>query len=147
MKSAITLTLVFVLLVISAPAFGTAVPFAEQATLTLSADEPRSIAFGDIDGDGDDDIVSASVGDLKLAWYPNDGDETYGSEVVVASGSTHQLQALSNAAQRHTLLQQSQYRPCRDKVRKIKALRLSLRGTRTYEFRTFPIPQARGRHT
>ncbi|KAK3264077.1 hypothetical protein CYMTET_27155 [Cymbomonas tetramitiformis] len=39
-----------------------------QVIRTLSA-----VVAADLDGDGDTDILSASRGDNKIAWYPNDG--------------------------------------------------------------------------
>jgi len=40
--------------------------------VSTSADDVRSVAIGDIDGDGDDDIASASLLDDSIRWYRND---------------------------------------------------------------------------
>ena len=44
-------------------------------TITTSADGARSVFAADVDGDGDMDVLSASVTDDKIAWYENDGSE------------------------------------------------------------------------
>ena len=52
-------------------------------TLTIT---PRSIYTSDLDGDGDLDVLSASIGDNKLAWYENiDGHGTFGNQVVIST--------------------------------------------------------------
>ena len=45
-------------------------------TITTSADGARSVYAVDVDGDGDMDVLSASSGDNKIAWYKNDGTWT-----------------------------------------------------------------------
>ena len=40
-------------------------------TITSSADFAYSVYAVDIDGDGDIDVLSASGGDDKIAWYEN----------------------------------------------------------------------------
>ncbi len=43
-----------------------------------------SVHVGDVDGDGDLDVVSASAGDNKIAWYENlDGLGNFGAEQVL----------------------------------------------------------------
>jgi hypothetical protein len=42
-------------------------------TITTSADAARSVFAEDVDGDGDTDVLSASLNDDKIAWYENDG--------------------------------------------------------------------------
>src|SRR5690606_36515363 len=52
------------------------------STLTLNAQSVFSI---DIDGDGDFDVLSASAGDNKIAWYENlDGLGNFGSQIIVS---------------------------------------------------------------
>ena len=41
--------------------------------ITTTADDARSVHAADVDGDGDMDVLSASYGDNKIAWYENDG--------------------------------------------------------------------------
>ncbi|SRX73419.1 T9SS type A sorting domain-containing protein [Aequorivita antarctica] len=46
---------------------------------------PRSVFAADIDGDGDIDILSASMNDSKIAWYKNlDGQGTYGDQQLIS---------------------------------------------------------------
>ena len=40
-------------------------------TISTAASAARSVAAADVDGDGDTDVLSASVGDNKIAWYEN----------------------------------------------------------------------------
>ncbi len=40
-------------------------------TITSSADYASSVYAVDLDGDGDIDVLSASVVDDKIAWYEN----------------------------------------------------------------------------
>jgi len=46
-------------------------------TITTAADGARSVYAVDVDGDGDMDVISASWGDDKIAWYENDGNENF----------------------------------------------------------------------
>ncbi|MBI1266535.1 MAG: hypothetical protein GC193_03785 [Cryomorphaceae bacterium] len=46
---------------------------------------PRDVETADLDGDGDLDLISASVGDNKFAWYENDGTGTFGVQNVLSS--------------------------------------------------------------
>ena len=38
---------------------------------------PRGVSAADVDGDGDIDALSASLGDDKIAWYENDGNGAF----------------------------------------------------------------------
>ena len=40
-----------------------------------------------MDGDGDIDVLSASVDDAKIAWYENDGSENFTEHVISISTS------------------------------------------------------------
>ena len=49
--------------------------FGPQQVITTAADRARSVFAADLDGDGDPDVLSASSGDDKIAWYENRLDE------------------------------------------------------------------------
>ncbi len=52
---------------------GAANPSWTKANIATNVDSARSVHLGDMDGDGDLDIVSASRDDDTIAWYENDG--------------------------------------------------------------------------
>jgi len=45
--------------------------FGPQQIISTDTDGPRSVFAADIDGDGDTDVLSASIVDSKIAWYEN----------------------------------------------------------------------------
>ena len=53
---------------------GNANPTFAAADIATSADSARSVFAADMDGDGDLDIISASLLDDTIAWYENDGN-------------------------------------------------------------------------
>ena len=58
--------------------------FAHPWLISTSADDPRSVFASDLDGDGDQDVLSASAADGKVAWYENlDGLGTFGHEQAI----------------------------------------------------------------
>ncbi|MCF6348385.1 MAG: T9SS type A sorting domain-containing protein [Flavobacteriaceae bacterium] len=65
--------------------------FGTQQIITTNADVASSVYATDIDGDGDMDVLSASSGDRKIAWYENtDGKGSFGSQQIItieASGA------------------------------------------------------------
>jgi len=46
--------------------------FGPQQVITTEADYAQSVYAGDLDGDGDLDVLSASWLDDKIAWYENE---------------------------------------------------------------------------
>ena len=57
---------------------GNANPSFTAANITTSANSARSVYAADVDGDGDMDILSASMHDDTVAWYENDGEARRG---------------------------------------------------------------------
>lgn len=61
-------------------------PFGPPQVISTEVDDARSVFACDIDGDGDTDVLSASTGDNKIAWYENlDGAGTFGPQRVISS--------------------------------------------------------------
>ena len=66
---------------------GAANPSWVAANITTDVDAALSVFVADMDNDGDMDIVSASAGDDKIAWYENDGavDPSFTAAVIATS--------------------------------------------------------------
>ncbi|KAH8076275.1 hypothetical protein JL721_268 [Aureococcus anophagefferens] len=47
-----------------------------------AADDARGVFALDLDGDGDVDARSASIGDATVAWYENDGAESFTERII-----------------------------------------------------------------
>jgi hypothetical protein len=63
--------------------------FGAQKIISTAADNARSVYAIDIDGDGDMDVLSASSGDDKIAWYENtDGAESFGAQNVISTAAS-----------------------------------------------------------
>src|SRR5262249_54319507 len=63
----------------------TGVPFSGQLVISTAGNDPRAVAVGDLNGDGNLDIISASSADNKIAWYANDGSSGFGPEQVIST--------------------------------------------------------------
>lgn len=62
--------------------------FGPQQVINTDTDSPRSVYASDLDGDGDMDVVSASIFDDKVAWYENtDGQGTFGPLKLISSAA------------------------------------------------------------
>ena len=62
--------------------------FGEQQVITTSADGPESVFSADLDGDGDQDVLSASHNDDKITWYENtDGMGSFGEQQVITTNA------------------------------------------------------------
>ena len=67
---------------------GGATPTFTAHTVTSAADGAWSSYAIDMDGDGDIDVLSASIWDDKVAWYENDGAATPGwTEHVITTNA------------------------------------------------------------
>ena len=66
-----------------APAFHAAgAPVFASHDISTNADGAISVTTADVDGDGDLDVLSASVGDNKIVWYENDGSENFTARTI-----------------------------------------------------------------
>ena len=54
--------------------------FGDQQVITTLADGAYSVYATDLDGDGDADVLSASITDDKIAWYENLGGGSFGPQ-------------------------------------------------------------------
>ena len=56
--------------------------------ISTAADGASSVFAADVDGDGDLDVLSASVSDDKIAWYENtDGAGSFGGQQVISTAA------------------------------------------------------------
>ncbi|KAK3267056.1 hypothetical protein CYMTET_24363, partial [Cymbomonas tetramitiformis] len=53
--------------------------------ISTLADGASFVYAADVDGDGDIDVLSASYGDDKIAWYANNGSGVFGSQQVIST--------------------------------------------------------------
>ncbi|KAH8076895.1 hypothetical protein JL721_929 [Aureococcus anophagefferens] len=58
------------------------VAFSARA-ITEEVESPRSVFAIDVDGDGDVDVLSASEDDDTVAWYENDGSQSFSDHLIV----------------------------------------------------------------
>ena len=55
--------------------------------LSASASHASSAYATDLDGDGDADVLSASILDNKIAWYENQGGGQFGPQQVITTAA------------------------------------------------------------
>jgi plastocyanin len=61
--------------------------FGPQQIISTTADGAYSVYAIDLDGDGDNDVLSASSQDDKIAWYINDGNGNFSSEQIISTNA------------------------------------------------------------
>ena len=61
--------------------------FGVQQVITTATDGAESVYATDLDGDGDMDVLSASSGDDKIAWYENLGSGNFGPQQVITTAA------------------------------------------------------------
>ncbi|MBK7951685.1 MAG: VCBS repeat-containing protein [Deltaproteobacteria bacterium] len=60
--------------------------FGPQQIISTLADSARSVFAADVDGDGDVDVLSASLIDDEIAWYANtDGAGSFGPQQIITT--------------------------------------------------------------
>ena len=59
--------------------------FGPQQVISATADAAVHVIAADLDGDGDQDVLAASAGDDKVAWYRNGGTGTFGPQGVISN--------------------------------------------------------------
>jgi hypothetical protein len=71
---------------------GSTPPSFTPRTVTASGGGPQSVVGADIDGDGDTDLLSASLSDDRIYWYENDGatNPSFTTRTVATSVSSAQ---------------------------------------------------------
>ena len=62
--------------------------FGPQLVITTDVNRPKSVFAADIDGDGDQDVLSASCDDSTIAWYVNtDGAGNFGNQQIITTNA------------------------------------------------------------
>ncbi|MFN8349189.1 MAG: FG-GAP-like repeat-containing protein [Spirosomataceae bacterium] len=61
--------------------------FQSKPAISTSANGAYSVYSADLDGDGDMDVLSASVNDDKVAWYENDGSGGFGPQIIISTSA------------------------------------------------------------
>lgn len=56
--------------------------FGTENVISADADGAHSVFAIDVDGDGDTDVLSASVTDNRITWYENDGSQTFTTHTI-----------------------------------------------------------------
>lgn len=59
--------------------------FGQKIIITDQINSGHCVFASDLDGDGDSDVLSASVYDDKIAWYKNDGNGNFGAQQIIST--------------------------------------------------------------
>ena len=70
--------------------------FSTQNIISQAADRAESVVAADLDGDGDVDVLSASAGDGKVAWYENLGGGAFGPQRLISQLGTNPQQVVAD---------------------------------------------------
>ncbi len=55
----------------------------EQIAISTLTNQARSVVTGDIDGDGDLDVVTTGEFDRQISWHSNNGLGSFSAEMVI----------------------------------------------------------------
>ena len=69
--------------------------FGNQQIISNSVDGAITVFAIDIDGDGDNDVLSSSSDDNKIAWYKNDGLGIFGSQLIITTNALAARQVIA----------------------------------------------------
>ena len=69
------------------PIEGSGFRFSGQNVIMIDANGAHSVHASDLDGDGDADVLSASSGDDKIAWYENLGGGSFSEQRVISTAA------------------------------------------------------------
>lgn len=69
--------------------------FGPQQIITTDAVEAASVFSIDLDSDGDNDVLSASFEDDKIAWYKNDGLGNFGVQLIISTNANGAISVYS----------------------------------------------------
>ncbi|MFV0248950.1 MAG: FG-GAP repeat domain-containing protein, partial [Tenacibaculum sp.] len=58
--------------------------FKSQQIISTEANGAQDVYVADLDGDGNVDVLSASLYDHKIAWYKNDGSGNFGKQQIIS---------------------------------------------------------------
>jgi uncharacterized repeat protein (TIGR01451 family) len=59
--------------------------FSQGTAISTTADGAYAVFAVDLDGDGDTDVLSALFGDDKVAWYENDGAQSFTTHTITTA--------------------------------------------------------------
>jgi hypothetical protein len=63
------------------------IEFTTHSVINSHINAPYSVYSADLDNDGDMDIVSGSANDNKVAWYANNGNNTFSAQKIITTNA------------------------------------------------------------
>lgn len=70
--------------------------FSSEKLISISADGAYCVYAADIDNDGDNDVISSSLNDTKIAWYENGSPGNFGYAQIISSSSVGVVSIVSS---------------------------------------------------